>query len=206
MEISEVRIKLMNGNQDRLLGFCSLTFSHAFVIRDLKIINGDKGAFVAMPSRKLTDRCPSCGNKNALRSFFCSQCGKGLGNNRSFKMPDGRARLYADIAHPINCECRDLIQSKVMEAFEQERILAKRADYVCRYDLIGDYDPENLETESWEEPAELAPDQEVSKSEIAIRNHSPHRLPPAPHDDATQSALFYSPEVGGFGEGVFIEV
>ena len=60
MEITEVRIKLMDDPQDRLQAFCSITFDSCFVIRDLKIIEGTKGSFVAMPSRKLTDHCPRC--------------------------------------------------------------------------------------------------------------------------------------------------
>ena len=78
MEITEVRIKLMednSGSNERLQAFCSITFDDMFVIRDLKIIEGAKGFFVAMPSRKLTDRCPNCGTKNHLRSRFCNQCG-----------------------------------------------------------------------------------------------------------------------------------
>ena len=74
MVITEVRIKLMEDNNERLLAFCSVTFDDAFVVRDLKIIEGAKGSFVAMPSRKLTDRCPQCGYKNHLRARFCNQC------------------------------------------------------------------------------------------------------------------------------------
>src|SRR5262245_4439912 len=106
MLVTEVRIKLMTDPQDRLLAFCSLTFDSCFVIRDLKIIRGTKGPFVAMPSRKLTDRCPRCGGKNTLRSAFCNHCGRKLPESRALRSPDGRAKLYADIAHPINSECR----------------------------------------------------------------------------------------------------
>jgi stage V sporulation protein G len=66
--ITEVRIKLVAENNERLMAFCSLTLDNAFVIRDLKIIEGTKGLFVAMPSRKLTDRCGRCGCKNHLRA------------------------------------------------------------------------------------------------------------------------------------------
>ncbi len=57
MEITEVRIKLMEESEDRLRAFCSITFDNCFVVRDLKIIEGSHGPFVAMPSRKLTHRC-----------------------------------------------------------------------------------------------------------------------------------------------------
>src|SRR6478609_3140612 len=83
VEITEVRIKLMEDNNERLLAFCSITFDDMFVIRDLKIIEGGKGSFVAMPSRKLTDRCHNCGTKNHLRSRFCNECGCRLDENRA---------------------------------------------------------------------------------------------------------------------------
>ena len=54
MEITEVRIKLMEEPGERLKAFCSITFDNCFVVRDLKIIDGSNGPFVAMPSRKLT--------------------------------------------------------------------------------------------------------------------------------------------------------
>ena len=75
MEITEVRIKLTEDSDDRLQAFCSITFDDCFVIRDLKIIEGANGPFVAMPSRKLTAHCPKCGCKNHLRAGFCNQCG-----------------------------------------------------------------------------------------------------------------------------------
>ena len=129
MEISEVRIKLMDDPNDRLQGFCSITFDKCFVIRDLKIIRGTKGSFVAMPSRKLTDRCPKCGNKNQLRARYCNDCGVELHEDRAIKDDDGRAKLYADIAHPINSGCRDMIQRKVLESFEKEIVLAQKPGY-----------------------------------------------------------------------------
>src|SRR6187455_123303 len=102
MEITEVRIKLTEDSDDRLQAFCSITFDDCFVIRDLKIIEGTNGPFVAMPSRKLTSHCPQCGSKNHLRSNFCNECGQKLNANRAPLDEDGRAKLYADIAHPIN--------------------------------------------------------------------------------------------------------
>jgi stage V sporulation protein G len=138
MEITEVRIKLMNDPHDRLQAFCSITFSSSFVIRDLKIIQGTKGPFVAMPSRKLTDRCPKCHSKNHLRSMFCNQCGTRLHMERAVKDYDGRAKLYADIAHPINSECREMIQHEVIKAFQQEIIESQKPGYICRYDDFGE--------------------------------------------------------------------
>jgi stage V sporulation protein G len=140
--ITEVRIKLMEDNNERLQAFCSVTFDDAFVVRDLKIIEGTKGSFVAMPSRKLTDRCPQCGCKNHLRARFCNQCGQKLDEDRATRDADGRAKLHADIAHPINSACREVIQTAVLKSFNEERERSKQPGYVCRYDEYdaGDFD------------------------------------------------------------------
>lgn len=143
MEITEIRIKLMDDQQERLQAFCSITFDQMFAIRDLKIIEGAKGSFVAMPSRKLTDRCPNCGCKNQLRAGYCNQCGAKLKEDRAPKDSEGRAKLYADIAHPINSRCRELIQAQVIQAYHEELEKAKLPGYICRYD---DYGEDNFAT------------------------------------------------------------
>ncbi len=143
MVITEVRIKLMEENHEneRLQAFCSVTFDDAFVVRDLKIIEGTKGPFVAMPSRKLTDRCGQCGCKNHLRARYCNQCGGKLDENRATRDADGRAKLHADIAHPINSACREVIQTAVLKTFQEERERSKQPGYVCTYDdYDSDYD------------------------------------------------------------------
>src|SRR6266436_7418571 len=119
--ITEVRIKLMEDNNERLQAFCSVTFADAFVVRDLKIIEGTKGSFVAMPSRKLTDRCPECGYKNHLRARFCNHCGLALDEDRALRPLEGRTKLHADIAHPIHSPCRDMIQTAILKAYQEER-------------------------------------------------------------------------------------
>ncbi|GIW95863.1 MAG: hypothetical protein KatS3mg110_3904 [Pirellulaceae bacterium] len=142
MEITEVRIKLMESTDDRLQAFCSITFDNCFVVRDLKIILGDNGPFVAMPSRKLTFHCPECGQKNPLKACYCNQCGTALQSPPVPRDADGRPRLYADIAHPINAECREMIQRRVIEEFENEKIRARQPGYVSRYDeAYGDIAP-----------------------------------------------------------------
>src|SRR6202011_542320 len=139
--ITEVRIKLMEDNNERLLAFCSVTFDDAFVVRDLKIIEGSKGSFVAMPSRKLTDRCGQCGCKNHLRARYCNQCGHKLDEDRAIRDADGRAKLHADIAHPINSSCREVIQTAVLSGCHDERERSRQPGYVCTYDdLDGEYE------------------------------------------------------------------
>jgi len=53
MEITEVRLTLRS--EDRLKAFVSITFDDAFVVRGLKVIDGNTGLFVAMPSRRRKD-------------------------------------------------------------------------------------------------------------------------------------------------------
>ena len=134
MEITEVRIKLMENPEDRLRGFCSITFDYCFVVRDLKIIEGNRGPFVAMPSRKLTSNCHKCRCKNNLKANYCNQCGGKLRDGNIEHDANGRAKLYADIAHPINAECREVIQSKIVEELEKEIAKSKEPGYRSRYD------------------------------------------------------------------------
>jgi stage V sporulation protein G len=53
MEVTEV--KVFPVNEDKLKAYVTITFDHAFIIRDLKVIQGNNGLFVAMPSRKKKD-------------------------------------------------------------------------------------------------------------------------------------------------------
>ena len=78
MEITEVKIFLKESEDNKLKAFATMTFDDAFVVRNVKVINGNKGLFVAMPSRKMRQSCPKCGFKNAIRSRFCNQCGAAM--------------------------------------------------------------------------------------------------------------------------------
>ncbi len=53
MEVTEVRIKRFEDPQGKLLGFASVTFDDCFVVHNLRVVSGEKGVFVAMPSRQL---------------------------------------------------------------------------------------------------------------------------------------------------------
>ncbi len=83
VEITEIRITLRS--EEKLKGFANVTFDNSFVVRGLKVISGNSGYFVSMPSRK---------------------------------RPDGS---HQDICHPINNETRQMIEVKVLEAYEIER-------------------------------------------------------------------------------------
>ena len=188
MVITEVRIKLMEDNNERLQAFCSVTFDDAFVVRDLKIIEGTKGSFVAMPSRKLTDRCAQCGCKNHLRARYCNQCGGKLNEDRAVRDMDGRAKLHADIAHPINSSCREWVQSAIVKAFHDEMEKSKMPGYVCRYDEVdaGDY------TESYEQVI-------GGLDGTTVRRHGPHS-PRAGHSRSHANSP--APVENKFGAGI----
>jgi len=53
MEITDVRVYPVE--EEKLKGYATITFDSCFVVRDVKIIDGPKGLFVAMPSKKRKD-------------------------------------------------------------------------------------------------------------------------------------------------------
>ena len=85
MQITDVRIRKIEA-EGKMKAIVSITFDNEFVVHDIKIIQGQGGLFIAMPSRKT---------------------------------PAGDFR---DIAHPINTDTRERIQSSILEAFEKVRI------------------------------------------------------------------------------------
>ncbi|MFA6321258.1 MAG: septation protein SpoVG family protein [Candidatus Omnitrophota bacterium] len=125
MDITEVKIFLKEGQDKKLKAYATITFDNCFVVRNVKVIEGTKGMFVAMPSRKIKDPCPKCGFRNAVRSKFCNQCGSSLPMTepKAFVPGDDSTRQseHKDIAHPITAECRDYIQKKVLEAYEKDK-------------------------------------------------------------------------------------
>jgi stage V sporulation protein G len=179
-----------NSENERLQAFCSVTFDDAYVVRDLKIIEGTKGSFVAMPSRKLTDRCPGCGSKNHLRARYCNQCGGKLDEDRATRDADGRVKLHADIAHPINSACREVIQSAVLKAFQTEKEKSKQPGYICTYD---DYDSDF-------EPASYAQVVQEVAGNRGYRTHGSH-APRSSHVH-TQEATRETSKNEGFGANI----
>jgi stage V sporulation protein G len=129
MEISEVRVKLVADKDDRLKAFCSITMDKEFLVRDIKVIEGTSGPFVAMPSRKMCDHCGRCGAKNHLKAKFCNGCGKKLNENRAKRKFRGKVKLHADIAHPVGPEFRKKLHDQVIAAFDAEVEKSKQPDY-----------------------------------------------------------------------------
>jgi stage V sporulation protein G len=126
MEITEVRISLRENEGKRLKAYATVTFDNSFVVRNIKVVEGNSGLFVAMPAKKLKQFCPRCGKKVDVGSRYCNHCGvqlppvpRDLGNNRQ--------ATHQDLAHPINQQFRDYLQSKILDAYHQEKEAAKRA-------------------------------------------------------------------------------
>jgi stage V sporulation protein G len=140
IHLTEIRTKLVSSRRDKLRAFATITLADRLVIRDLKIIDGPRGLFVAMPSRRLQDRCPRCSCKNHVRARYCNDCGGRLRPDRVERDPSGRERLYADIAHPIDQGGRAQIQRRVLAAYESELERSRDHDYVAATFEGLDYD------------------------------------------------------------------
>jgi stage V sporulation protein G len=129
MDISDVRVKLVRDPGERLKAVCTVTFDDVFVVRDVKVVDGANGLFVAMPSQKLSVHCPKCRQKNHLRARFCNECGAKLPPSSAQPDSNGRSRLHRDIAHPIKAAFRQAMQERVIDAFNEELTRAESPDY-----------------------------------------------------------------------------
>ena len=81
MQITDVRIRKV-AKEGTMKAVVSITIDNEFVVHDIKVIEGEKGLFIAMPSRKAADG------------------------------------EYRDIAHPINSDTRNMIQTLILEQYE----------------------------------------------------------------------------------------
>ena len=82
MRITDVRVRRMT-QDSKMKAIVSITLDDEFVVHDIKVIEGEKGLFIAMPSKKANDG------------------------------------EYRDIAHPINSETRDKIQTIILDSYEK---------------------------------------------------------------------------------------
>ena len=121
MEITEVRVFLKDSPDKKLKAYATVTFDNAFVVRNIKVIQGTNGVFIAMPSRKMKQPYPKCNFKNEMRSKFCNQCGGPLPVSVRPAVADPNAQAeHKDIAHPITQQFREYLQTKVLDAYDQE--------------------------------------------------------------------------------------
>ncbi|MDV3168001.1 MAG: SpoVG family protein [Candidatus Phytoplasma stylosanthis] len=79
--MTNIKINLYPNSKTRLKGKASITIDNSFVVHSIKIIEGENGFFIAMPSTK---------------------------NSKG---------VYVDIAHPINKETREVIESNIIKDF-----------------------------------------------------------------------------------------
>lgn len=82
MEITDVRVRKI-AKEGKMKAIVSITLDDEFVVHDIKVIEGEKGLFIAMPRKKASDG------------------------------------EYRDIAHPINSDTRDRIQSTILTSYER---------------------------------------------------------------------------------------
>jgi len=160
MEITDVRIKLVRQSKERLRAFCTVTFDNAFVVRDIKIVDGTHGLFVAMPSRKLAMPCPGCSHKNHLRARFCEMCGARLPEQQVPADDDGRAKLYTDVAHPITQAFRERLQTRIIDAYEGALDADGSDEEVVREDEVI------VEVEEAEDEEVAAVEEETADEEV----------------------------------------
>ena len=91
MQITDVRVRKVS-KEGKMKAIVSITLDNEFVVHDIKVIEGEKGMFIAKPSRKAADG------------------------------------EYRDIAHPINSETRDKIQSIILAKYETTLLEADEED------------------------------------------------------------------------------
>jgi stage V sporulation protein G len=115
VEVTEVQINLCDNSDERLRAYCAVIFDGCFVVHNVRVIEKANGLLVAMPSRKVTVKCSGCNFKNAIDSNYCSNCGQKVELDRT----QTETKIHFDIAHPINAECRQMIETRVLEAYEK---------------------------------------------------------------------------------------
>lgn len=224
MNITEVRVKLMQRRTDRLRAFCSITIDNDFVVHDLRVIEGRKGLFVAMPSRKLSDNCPRCGAKNELRAKHCGECGAKLDEDRGPRAATGRDKYHVDVAHPINTPCREVLQKTVLAAYAEEEGRATAGlpplheyapagvedlttDYAVMEEAEAEavayqepeYEEPRVPPEGEGQPQTPAPEGRASGAEPEEGAQRPEKAAP---EERRPRRSRRPPESGGFGEGL----
>ena len=118
LNISDVRVNLACGtDSEKLKAYCSITIDECFMVRGIKLIDGSKGMFIAMPSRKTQFACRACKHKNPISNNFCGKCGSKIGAPRGSGVVETTKMDRVDIAHPLNAECRQQILDELLDAF-----------------------------------------------------------------------------------------
>jgi stage V sporulation protein G len=101
----------------RLLAYASFLICGVFRITDVRIIAARDRLIVAMPSRKLSDRCRHCDVRVALNARFCPNCGARHPRGLAPVGTTGRPVYHADVAYPVTAEARAAIERAVLVAY-----------------------------------------------------------------------------------------
>ena|SRR3990167_3176896 len=117
MEITEMRVFLKESQDKKLKAYTTVTFDNVFVVRNIKVIQGSNGLFIAMPSRKVKVPCPKCNFNNDAGSKYCNHCAAVLPEHR--EDADSKSE-HRDIAHPVTQGFREYLQKRVLEAYKAE--------------------------------------------------------------------------------------
>ncbi len=120
MQITEVKIQLKDDTDKRLKAYAVVTFDDQFVVRNVKIIEGKQGLFIAMPSRRVRVTCPKCGARNDVTNKYCGQCGSPMPPQPE-KTPEQIQAEHKDLAHPIKQEFREYMQKEILSAYEKAK-------------------------------------------------------------------------------------
>ena len=128
MEITEIRVFLKEGQDKKLKAYTTVTFDNSFVVRNIKVIEGSSGLFIAMPSRKAKHPCPKCKFKNEAGSKYCNHCAASLPSEFTPHRRVDAESEHRDIAHPISQQFREYLQNKVLEAYNKEAAQAPATD------------------------------------------------------------------------------
>ena len=120
MEITEIRVFLKEGQDKKLKAYTTVTFDDVFVVRNIKVIEGANGLFIAMPSRKVKTQCSKCAFKNEVGSRHCNHCGAPVSPpDKDDAARDAKAE-HRDIAHPVTQKFREYLQGRILEAYKKE--------------------------------------------------------------------------------------
>lgn len=117
MEITDVQVNLCANAEDRLKAYCAVVFDNSFVVHNVRVIEKTDGLLIAMPSRKLTSKCPACHFKNPIDNAYCGNCGTRLRDDAAIKRLQRETKIHFDVAHPINPRCRQMIEDAVTIAY-----------------------------------------------------------------------------------------
>ncbi len=152
MEITDTSVKLIQPlRRGRVLCVATVTFDNSFVVRNIRLLEGPKGYFLAMPSQVLSTKCRRCNRKNPIRSNYCNLCGSRLPEERIPIDPQtGKSRIHQDIAHPIRTELREKIQTAIVEeykkAFEEFQAQRKKEESTATTNTL-EQTYKNIETQ-----------------------------------------------------------